>query len=67
MKQVSLELEDEILDQYDRIVTNTEFESVEEYMRFVLTEVAKRRETDDSVNEDIGGPTKEQLESLGYL
>jgi Arc/MetJ-type ribon-helix-helix transcriptional regulator len=67
MKQVSLELEDEVLDQYDRIVINTEFESVEEYMRFVLTEVAKRRETDDSVNEDIGGPTKEQLESLGYL
>jgi CO dehydrogenase/acetyl-CoA synthase beta subunit len=63
---------DEITDRIARRIDHTEFDSVDEYAEFVLSEVLTRVERDaDGSQEDDPGASREEvqarLQSLGYL
>ena len=66
----SVELPDRIVERVEARLPRTEFDSVEEYVTFVMEEVLYRveKETEDddfeAVDED---EVKDRLKSLGYL
>lgn len=66
MNELMIKLEDEIVEACENRIRGTEFDSAEEYIAFIVTEVVflddiKTRETRD--NED----PEDQLRALGYL
>ncbi|MFC6888247.1 hypothetical protein [Halorubrum trueperi] len=68
----SIEIPDDVSDRLEERVTGSEFDSVEEYITFVLREVTKEHpEIEDSATIHRSGGDKsrarENLKSLGYL
>lgn len=68
----TIEISDELSNRLETRVTRSEFDSVEGYVTFVLSEVVKQRpELEDSVSgresEVDESRARENLESLGYL
>lgn len=65
----SLELPERLAERVDARLPRTEFDSVDEYVAFVLEEVlyAVETETDDEVESVDEAAVRSRLESLGYL
>lgn len=57
----------EIYDKVNERVKVTEFESVEEYVTFVLEEVLKDGEDEGVFSEEDEEEVKKRLKALGYL
>lgn len=67
MSELRLDLPEQIVNQCEEIVEETEFDSVEEYLKFIIMEVAKTSEDGISDSEDVDQrDMDEQLEALGY-
>lgn len=64
----TIELPDELTNELQDRVTGTEFDSVEEYVLFVLREVvAETPELGQMTSSGRTDEVREQLKSLGYL
>lgn len=58
----------DIYEQCERNVEGTTFESVDEYVHFIISEVVTHEETATEADGTTGSEaTAEQLEALGYL
>lgn len=66
---LSLELDDSVRQQLERRAERSEFDSLEEYIAFVLRQVATPEPEIESVDVDIDreDEVRNRLESLGYL
>lgn len=66
---VTLDIPTETMDRLKRRVDESEFETVEAYLRFVVKEVVTPRPEIESVNDgnDRESEVRDQLESLGYI
>ncbi len=66
---LSLELDDSVRQQLERRAERSEFESLEEYIAFVLRQVATPEPEIESVEVDVDreDEVRNRLESLGYL
>lgn len=65
MSEITLSLSEQTISSCEKRITNTEFESIEEYIEYIVSETVQDdpREnlySNKSINQD-------QLESLGYL
>ena len=64
-------LSDDLAERIEQRIQHTEFESVDEYTSFVLSEVVTRaeRETDNTEHETTASAdeVENRLQSLGYL
>lgn len=63
-----IDLPEELADAVESRIEGTDFDSVEEYVLFVVGEVVAERdeETDDDSRPDVSG-VEGRLEDLGYL
>jgi|AntRauTorcE11898_2_1112593.scaffolds.fasta_scaffold207735_1 CBS domain containing-hemolysin-like protein len=65
---VTLDIPRETMERLERRVAESEFESVEAYLGFVVKEVVTPRSEIESVDsEDRESEVRDQLESLGYI
>jgi hypothetical protein len=69
---MNIEIDNKIIELFKiRVESNDEFSSVEEYVNFVLDQVAERLKdelkSDNSYSEEDEKKVKERLRSLGYL
>lgn len=66
---VTLDIPTETMDRLERRVDDSEFETIEDYLRFVVEEVVTPRPEIESVDDedDRESEVRDQLESLGYL
>lgn len=62
-----IELDDELVESIDMIIEKTDFCSRADYINFVLKEIIKERDIDESKDFDIVEERKNHLEDLGYL
>ncbi len=66
----TITLSDDLVERLETRVQYTDFETVDEYAEFALSEVVTRVERDSDGTEDPAAPEDEvqdRLESLGYL
>lgn len=67
MRELTIEVPDSVYDYCEATVKETEFASVQEYVRFILEEVCTANSSDgSSAVEDGSRDIEDQLESLGY-
>jgi len=64
-KTVSLPAE--LYGKIEQRIAGTEFDSVDEYVNFVLAEVFKEEEAETSFSKEDEKEVKRRLKSLGYL
>ena len=64
-KTVSLPAE--LYGKIEQRIVGTEFDSVDEYVNFVLAEVFKEEEAETSFSKEDEEEVKRRLKSLGYL
>jgi len=64
-KTVSLPAE--LYGKIEQRIAGTEFDSVDEYVNFVLAEVFKEEEAETSFSKEDEEEVKRRLKSLGYL
>ena len=64
-KTVSLPAE--LYGKIEQRIVGTEFDSVDEYVNFVLEEVLKEEESETSFSKDDEEEVKKRLKDLGYL
>lgn len=68
MSKITLELKDEILSKCENEVEATEFDSINEYLSFIIEQVVCcRGEKHLSDQNKLNNDYVDQLESLGYL
>jgi Arc/MetJ-type ribon-helix-helix transcriptional regulator len=65
--EYSVSVPADLYKQCERNIENTTFESVDQYVRFILSEVLERENSPSSETDDSHDVAKEQLEALGYL
>ena len=67
MSPATVTIPDDLTTALERRVADTEFGSVEEYVLFVLREVANDEGTDREDRTDEQASVEDRLEQLGYL
>lgn len=65
--ELSLQVSEEYIDQCEKIVKRTDFESVESYIEFIVEEVVSESDLPTEEQQEVNEETSAQLESLGYL
>lgn len=67
--KVTLDIPTETMERLERRVDDSEFETVEEYLGFVVQEVVTPRPEIESIDDedDRESEVRDQLKSLGYL
>lgn len=68
--ELCIDISEETIDQLEYRISESEFESLDEYVEFVLGEVAAPRPEIESGEHNVTGRKEEvqdQLRSLGYL
>lgn len=70
-EQTDVSLSDDVIRRVEQRVSRTEFESVSEYIEFVLEEalyhVEAEADTDDATEQVDESEVRDRLKSLGYL
>jgi Arc/MetJ-type ribon-helix-helix transcriptional regulator len=68
-EKVSINIARQLVDEIQRRIDQSqgEFQSVEEYVDFVLTEVLKEEESEPVYSPEEEEEIKERLRSLGYI
>lgn len=65
---VTVQIPDEVINQLNTRLRRTEFDSVDEYITFVLEEVlAHMDEVEDDFSETDKSEVEDRLKSLGYI
>ncbi len=60
-----IEISDELYEKIEKVAEQSEFETVEEYVEFVLGELTE--EDEGGMSEDDEEQVKEKLKDLGYF
>ena len=66
-ERVAIELSEEILEEINTRIENTEFQSCEEYLSYIIHEVLKKSISGDKRNSKEEKKIKKKLRSLGYM
>lgn len=64
---VNVAISKRLYEEMEKIVEESEFNSVEEYVTFVLQEVMKEDEEVETLSKEEEEEVKERLRGLGYL
>ncbi len=67
MTEISLEIPQEHIEYCEQVVETTEFETVEEYLSYVIEEIAIGVDCHEGSPHSMPDNVSDQLESLGYL
>lgn len=67
MTEFVIEISQEHTEHCERVVEQTEFETIEEYIRYILDEIMENTNESSRSDHDRDRNVSDQLESLGYL
>jgi hypothetical protein len=67
MTEISLDAPQEHIEYCEQIVEATEFETVEDYLCYIIEEIAINECRHENSPYSVSGDMSDQLESLGYL
>ena len=66
-KDITFSIPEEIFKKLEKKVNSTDFDSIEEYLNFILKQVCEEESNSQNFDEEESEIQKQRLKDLGYL